>query len=144
MANTLTSANSVLTLTAAPLYTVPVHLQGFATDDAFTAGEVEMVETKMGVDGYLSGGFTPYPVPFEFTLQATSASQAIMDVIADYQDQQQEVLVFGASVMIPSLGMTYVLTNGFFVKAPPLPTAKKVMQERKFSFIFNRVLRVPI
>src|SRR5487761_2180230 len=126
--STLTSTNSVFTLTVSPLYPVPVHIQGYATDDAFTAADVEMVETLMGVDGHLSGGYTPYPVPLEFTLQADSASNIIMDLIMDYQDQQREVLSCAASIMIPSLGMVYVFSNGFFKKGSTLSSAKKVMQ----------------
>ncbi len=141
---TLTAANSVLTLTATPLYPVPVHIQGYAADDAFTGAEVEMVETQMGVDGKLSGGFTPYPVPFEFTLQADSVSNIVMDLIMDFQDTQREVMGFSASVMIPSLGMVYVLSNGFFTKGSAMSTAKKIMQPRKFSFVFNNILRTPI
>lgn len=141
---TLTSANSVLTLTAAPLYAAPVQIQGYAADDGFTAAEVDMVETLMGIDGNLSGGYTPYPVPFGFTLQADSASNIIMDLIMDYQDTKHELLSISASVMIPSLAMTYVLMNGFFTKGSPMPTAKKIMQPRRFGFEFNRILRTPI
>ena len=141
---TITSANSVFTLTVSPLYPTPVQLQGYAADDAFTAAEVEMVETIMGIDGKLSGGYTPYPVPLEFTLQADSASNIVMDLIMDYQDAQREVLSCAASVMIPSLRMVYVFSNGFFKKGSTLSSAKKVMQPRKFGLEFNNVLRTPI
>ena len=142
--STLTSANSVFTLTVAPLYPVPVRIQGYAADDMFASEEVEMVETSMGADGHLSGGYTPYKVPLEFTLQADSASNIVMDLIADYQDMQREVLVFSASIMIPSLSMVYVFSNGYFRKSSPMSSAKKTMQPRKFGFEFNNILRTPI
>ncbi len=141
---TLTSANSVFTLTVSPLYPVGIHIQGYATDDAFTAAEVEMVETIMGIDGRLSGGYTPYPVPLEFTLQADSDSNVVMDLIMDYQDAQREVLSCSASIMIPSLGMVYVFNNGFFKKGSTMSSAKKVMQPRRFGLEFNNVLRTPV
>ena len=59
---TLTSANSAFSLQIANLYPVPQSIQGYAADDAFAVDDVEPVETVMGVDGKLSGGYTPYPI----------------------------------------------------------------------------------
>jgi len=98
----------------------------------------------MGADGKLSGGYTPYPVSLDFSLQANSASNILMDLIMDYQDSKKEVLNFFASISLPSLGVVYDFTNGFLAKGSPMPSAKKVMQPRKFTIVFNRILRVPV
>ncbi|MHB8915606.1 MAG: phage tail fiber protein [Thiobacillus sp.] len=141
---TLTAANSIFMLGASPLYPVAQQIQGFAADDAFASAEAQMGEAIMGVDGHLSGGYTPYKVEFDFTLQADSASNPIMDAIMDYQDSQLEVITFFATIQIPSLSMVYNFTRGFLTKGSPMPTAKKLMQPRKFTIEFNRPLRVPI
>ena len=142
--STLTSANSIFTLGCIPLYPVPVRIQGFMTDDMFTAEAVDMGEVVMGADGHMSAGYTPYKVPLEFTLMATSASNIIMDLIMDYQDMQQELMELNASIMIPSISMSYVFTKGFFPRGSPMTDAKKILQPRKFRFEFNRPLRTPI
>ena len=142
--STLTSANSIFTLGCIPLYPVAVRIQDFAADDMFTSEEVEMGETVMGADGHLSAGYTPYKVPLEFTLMPTSASNIIMDLIADYQDAQQELMEFNASIMISSIGMTYVFSKGYFPKGSAMPAAKKIMQPRKFRLEFNKIYRTPI
>ncbi len=141
---TITSANSVFMLGASPLYPVAQQIQGYAADDAFTIEETEMAEVRMGVDGFLAGGYTPYPIPLSFTLQANSESNIIMDLIMDYQDSQIEVINFFASFSIPSLGMIYDMQNGYLVKGSPMASAKKVMEARKFSITFNNIMRVPI
>ena len=142
--STLTSANSIFTLGCIPLYPVAVRIQGFATDDMFSAEAVDMGEVVMGADGHMSAGYTPYKVPLEFTLMADSASNTIMDLIMDYQDMQQEMMEFNASIMISSVGMAYVFTKGYFIKGSPMPDGKKLLQPRKFRFEFNRPLRTPI
>ncbi len=141
---TLTSANAVFMLGAVGLYNAPIQIQGFAVDDAFASNEVEMAETMMGVDGNLSGGYTPYPVPLEFSLQADSASNEILDAIMQYQDAEKEVLSLNATISIPGISMAYTFSNGFLTKGSPMSSAKKVMQPRRFEITFNKILRVPV
>ena len=62
MTKTITSANSKLTISAEGLY-AGVQVQGFASDTAFTVESVQTAETRMGVDGNMSAGYTPHVVP---------------------------------------------------------------------------------
>lgn len=55
--NTLTAANSIITISIADLYPVAQRLQGFAADNITDIDSSNSVETSMGVDGRLSGGF---------------------------------------------------------------------------------------
>lgn len=141
---TLTSANSVLTLGVANLFNVPVQIQGFATDDAFAVAEVDTSETMMGVDGKLSAGFTPYPTPIEITLQADSASNSFFDAVINAERVAREKYVLNGSILIPSLGLLFALTNGFMGKVTNVPAAKKVMQPRKFEIVFESVVGAPV
>jgi hypothetical protein len=77
--STLTGANAVLMLTIPPLFTTPQQIQGFAADDVYDLDEIESVETLMGVDGILSGGFVWKSQPQTIMLQADSPSNAVFD-----------------------------------------------------------------
>ena len=55
-----------------------------------------------------------------------------------------ELMEFNASIMISSIGMTYVFSKGYFPKGSPMPAAKKIMQPRKFRLEFNKIYRTPI
>ncbi len=142
--STLTSANSVLTLGVANLFNVPVKIEGYAADDAFTATDVETGETLMGVDGNLSGGFTPYPVPIEITLQSDSASILFFETLIDAEAIAREKYIINGSILIPSVGFIYALTRGFLGKVTRLPGAKKILQPRKFEITFQNVTSAPI
>ena len=141
---TLTSANSVLMLGVANLYNVPIQIQGFATDDAFTAADVETAETMMGVDGKLSAGFTPYPTTIEISLQADSASNLFFDAIINAELVAREKYVMNGSILIPSLGQLFSMTTGFLGKVTKVSAAKKVMQPRKFEIVFQSVVGAPV
>lgn len=141
---TLTSANSVLTLGVQNLFNVPVQIQGFATDDGFATNDVETGEALMGIDGHLSGGFTPYPTQLEITLQADSPSNTFFDAIINAERVAREKYILNGSILIPSLGLLFALTRGFMGTVSNVPVAKKVMQPRKFQIIFESVVGAPV
>ena len=57
MAGTITGSSAIVMLSIPGLFTQPQQLQGFDMDDVFDTDQIASVETKMGVDGRLSGGF---------------------------------------------------------------------------------------
>lgn len=140
---TITAANSVFMLGVAGLYNVPVKMQGYAADDAFASDDVEFMEKLMGVDGHLSAGFIPYIIPFDFNLQADSASNIVMDAIITAEKVMREKLVLNATIMLPSTGFIYAFTNGYLDKGPVMPSAGKVLKPRKFSLAFQDMTPAP-
>lgn len=136
----ITAANAILKLTVASLYTSPVQIQGFATDDAFDFPDVEGLETMLGVDGILSAGWLPVTYPQDITLQADSASNLIFDNWHQTQRQLGSPLVASGTVIIPATGIQYNLTKGYLKRYKPVPGAKKVLQPRKYSIIWERLM----
>lgn len=141
---TLTTANSTLSLVVASIFPVALPIQGYSADDAFMTEEVESAETYMGVDGILSGGFTPYPVPLEITLQADSASNAIFDAWIAAEATAREKYLASATISIEGTGARYQFTRGFLKKQSVMPEAKKVLQPRKFTIEFNTISLAPV
>lgn len=144
MAKTLTAANCVITLGITGIFTVPQQLQGFEVDDIFSMGSVKSVETKMGVDGKLSGGWVPTEKPMGYTLQADSDSNDLFEAWWQTQEATKETLIGFGVISIPSLGKSFALTQGFLGDYTPIPDAKKIMQSRKYSIIWGSVLGSPI
>ena len=141
---TLTSANSIVLLTVTGLYPVPVPLQGYATDDAFATEEVQSGETMMGVDGKLSAGFTPYPVPLIITLQADSESNSIFDTWIGAELRNRNKYVVDASVLVQGTGELFTFTKGYLTKFISMPEGKKVLQPRRFTMEFEEMTKGPI
>lgn len=141
--STLTSANSVLALSVVNLYPTPQLIQGYAVDDAFAFPDVKPNETLMGVDGILSAGYTPYPVNQEIMLQADSLSNLIFDNWISAEQTARETYFASATLIYPSLAALFTFTRGVMTSASPVPTAKKVIQPRKFSITWQSVTRAP-
>lgn len=141
---TLTTANSAFTLAVRNLFPVPQKLQGYATDDSFATDDVNPVQTEMGVDGRLSGGFTPYPTVINITLQADSPSLALFDAVLESQKAAKESFIFDGTLLIQGTGDKYALTKGFLTTATPAATGKKILQPRKFTLTFEGATKAPV
>jgi len=131
-------------LSVANLFPVPVQIQGYAADDAFMAEEVETGETYMGVDGILSGGFTPYPIPLQIHLQADSVSNNFFDAWISAEAQAGEKYIAEATILIQGTGALYTFTRGFMRKSAVMPEAKKILQPRQFNIEFNSISLAPV
>jgi hypothetical protein len=133
----ITAANSVIMVSIPDLFPVPQQLQGFAQDDIFDIPAIESVETLMGVDGNLSGGFVFKPIPMEVTLQADSLSNTFFD---QWWTQMQATLsTFTANgvIRLPAVGAKTTLTRGYLTSYKPAPAGKKVLQPRRYMITWN-------
>lgn len=137
--NTITSANAIFTLVIPDLFPAPVFLQGFSTDDAFTTEDVEPAVTRMGVDGLMSAGFTPFITKIKVTLEADSPSIAMMDAWLSAMKAASEILYADATIVAPSLKRNYVCTKGVLSGAMQFPSAKKVFDPVPYTIAFEDV-----
>lgn len=140
---TLTSANSVLMLSISGIYPVAQQLQGYATDDAFAADEVQPVEAVMGVDGRLSAGFTPYPTIITIMLQADSPSLVVFDTWKAVQDTARDVFFANLNVTLSGTGQKYACARGALTGASVFPSGKKILQPRQYKITFESVTPSP-
>ncbi len=143
MARTITAANSVYLLSIPGLYSTPVLLQGYATDDAFATEAVDTSEVVKGVDGIMSAGFIPYLTKQTIMLQADSNSIEIFENWLAAMKQAREVIYGNATLSIPSLERKYAMTKGVLSNIQATPTAKKTMQARPFIITWDSVDPAP-
>jgi len=140
----LTAANSVLYLAISNLYVVPQQIQGYSVDDVYDIDPLEIAETMMGVDGYLSAGYINVPIKQGITLMADSNANTIFDNWYSSQKQVQDVYYANGSITLPSLGVVYTMTKGVLTTYPPAPNARKVLQPRKFVITWESIVPAPI
>ena len=141
---TLTAANAVITLAIAGLFDQPRSLFGFAADDIFTTDPIQKTQTVMGVDGVLSGGYTPNPVVQTFALQADSNANDMFDAWASFQDIQKDAFTAVGVIILKSVGTKYNLTRGFLTSYPPIANAAKILQARRYGITWQSVLPAPV
>ena len=138
--STITSANSSVAIIVPGVYSAPQSIQGYATDDAFTAEAVEKVEAMMGIDGKLSAGYIFNPYKMTITLQADSASLALFTNWQLAQDAVREVIAASATIIIPSIGFKYAMSNGYLTRFQAMPEAKKTLGPPKFEITWEKII----
>jgi hypothetical protein len=144
MSKTITSANAVLMISIAGLYTTPQQIQGFATEDIFDTESITPSEKFMGLDGKLSAGYVPVAVKQTYTIQADSDSVNLFEAWFAAQQAAREVFFANAVIHLSSIDRSYALTNGVLDGYSPMSDAKKVLQPRKFSIVWESVVGVPV
>lgn len=138
----ITGSNAVLMLTVPPIFPTPTQLEGFAADDVYDLDEIESVETLMGVDGILSGGWTWKPQHQTIMLQSDSPSCAFFDIWYQQMAAAQTVYAASGLIAIPAIGLKFIQTVGYLTRYK-LPGVKKVVQPRRFAITWGRVLPAP-
>ena len=138
-ARTITAANAVYMLTIPGLYSAPVQIQGFGTDEAFTTEAIEPFEGMMGVDGRYSAGFVPRETMQNITLQSDSLSIDVIERWYQTEVSNREKLPANGSITIASIGKRFTLTRGFLSQWVSIPSTRKVLQPRPFRITWETV-----
>lgn len=125
---TITSANSQVILSVPDVFPSPIPIQGYAADDAFTQGAFDMAETKMGVDGILSAGYTPSPKPFDVMLQADSPSIDIFLAWKQAEEAAKEKFQGTIIAVLPSVSKQFTMSTVWLKNMQGMPSAKKVLE----------------
>ena len=138
---TITSANSVVTLSVAGLFPNPQQLQGFAAERAWESDSIEMAEIQMGVDGRMTAGRIFNPVPQNFSLQADSPSQAIFDAMVSAMESTREIFYISGTIDLPSTGNSYIGTRGVLRNVKKIPDAGRVLQAMTFTIVWQSLTK---
>lgn len=140
----LTAANAIIQLGVTSVFPAPQQLQGFGADDVFSTAALASVETSMGVDGILSGGFVEVEVKQTYTLQADSTSMFIFDDWWNAMVTQQEAFTASGVIVLKAVGIKWNMTKGFLTEYKPMPDAGKLLKVRQFGITWNKARKAPV
>lgn len=124
---TITSANSVMTLNVPGVFPAAITVQGYAADDAFTQSAFDMAETRMGVDGTLSAGYTPSAKPLDIMLQPDSPALPYFFLWKAAEEAANEKFEGAITIDMPSIGLSFDFETVWLRNMQGMPSAKKVL-----------------
>lgn len=139
----LTSANSTCYLTVDGLFSSPVKIEGYSTDSALEMNDYNPAEVRMGVDGYLSGGWRPTPKVIKISLEANSPSVEIFETWLNQMETDREVSTCDMVFWIPSISRKYTGTCGYLTIGKSMPSAKQMLEALTFTITFEKWEGVP-
>ena len=140
----ITSADSVFSISSADFALAATILEGYAADAAFAMENADTAETMLGVDGKLSAGWVPRSYNQTITLQADSNSRAVFDALVMAQDVSRQIFRLNGVITLPGNQYSYTLSRGVLKNYTAMPTAQRVLQPMTFVIEWERVLAVPI
>lgn len=132
MDTSITSANSVFTLSVPGLFPVPQQLQGYSAERAWESEGIDVTESQMGVDGRKTSGWVPNMLTQTVSLQADSPSKAIFNAIINAMKAAREVFYISGTIDLPATGESFVCVRGTLKNAKMLPDAGKVLQPMNY------------
>lgn len=139
----ITSANATILLTVAVLFPVPYQLTEFAADDIFGTNPIPVGEQMMGVDGNLTSGFINASTEQAYALMADSPSNYFFDQIALREKADQTKYRIDGVVLLTSVGTQYTMVKGWLKTWQPIADAKRVLQPRRHTIEWQRVIPTP-
>lgn len=137
--NTITSADAIFSLTVTNLYPTAQVLEGYAADAMFAFGDTEMANTVRGVDGKLSAGFVFGEYLQTITVMPDSPSWQIFETWMLTSLTAKAVFRCNATVILPSTGRKYTLTNGVLQRTKAMPDAQRVLAAGTFQISWESV-----
>ena len=140
----ITSADSVFSISSADFALAATILEGYAADAAFAMENADTAETMLGVDGKLSAGWIPRSYKQTITLQADSKSRKVFDGLVTAQDATRQIFRLNGVITLPGNQYSYTLTRGVLKNYTAMPTAQRVLQPLTFVIEWESVLAVPI
>lgn len=141
--NTITSADSIFALSVTNLYPSAQRLEGYAADAMFALGDTEMALSVRGADGKLSAGFVFGEYLQTITIMPDSPSREIFETWQLTSTTAKAVFRCNATIILPSLGRKYTLTNGVLQRAKTIPDAQRVLQAMTFQINWENVVSEP-
>ena len=137
--STITSANSVVTITVQGLFNTPVQLFGYSADKAWDTSSVTLTETQIGVDGRKTAGFIYNAIKQTFSFQADSPSVQVFESIYAAMRAARDVYYIAATIDLPATGQSYVCNKGTLEDYNAVPSAGKVLTAREFSINWGSI-----
>jgi len=135
----ITSLNATLTLSVANLFASPQQLQNFSVDNVYDIDTLEVAETMMSVDGFLSAGLVKLAVTQNITLMASSPSNQVFDDIVQGQLKINDVYQIQGTLTLPSLRLKYQQANGYLRSFTPVAPGHRVLQPRRYTIVWESV-----
>jgi len=128
MSGIITAADVAATMTVTNLFPSGFTMQGFTADNIFEATNLELAETVMGVDGTLSAGAVLNSVDQTWHIMPDSPTYTKFQTWATTSRTSIAVYRCNATIIFPTHGKKYTLTNGVLVNVAAMAAAGRTVQ----------------
>lgn len=136
----VTSASLEVVLACEELFPQGIVLEQFGTDAAVAPDNVDLAETRRGIDGKMVAGVIKNVYPVTITLEASSPSATYLYMIRDAMQANDKPYTITLTIKYPAIGMSRTYVNGALRNAPTIPSAQRTLQPTSWGFDFEDVI----
>jgi hypothetical protein len=136
---TITSSNAVLHLTVSGLFNTPVKMLDWSSEKAFLFTPLQLAETRMTLDGRLTGGHIKKTTEQTISLTADSRSKYFFSTLLSATKVKGDIFYLGGDLVLPATGENFVLTRGILTTVQQIPGAQKVLEDMDFIIEWESV-----
>jgi hypothetical protein len=133
MSRDITSANSSA-VAHCKFFPAGLKFEQYSADGAWTQDAYQTVETRMGVDGKMSAGYTPMEKEITFSFQANSPTLDGLDIIWQTTEVSKTPEFLQIIIECPSIKKRFVLANCVLMNYKLIPNAQKVLEPVDATF----------
>lgn len=101
--------------------------EGYSADNIFTSEQPDLVETRIGVDGKMSAGYTPAINSLTFNFESSSRNASYFRNVSTTVKTTRTPMPIVVTIALPALGVRYTL-SGVVKNIKSLPDAGKVAE----------------
>ncbi|QDH14122.1 hypothetical protein E3E12_07920 [Formicincola oecophyllae] len=140
MAKLITSADVVATMTVAQLFSAPIILENWSSDNAWEAEDQVIGDSRMSLDKKLNKGYVPAPVELTMTFEPNSESLLVFDALAAASKAGRTVYDVSLELAHKSLGQKFSFLDGHVIRYKPNPGGAKLLKARPVRFRFADII----
>lgn len=136
----ITSSNSSSVLTVESLFPVGITLEMFSTDSALSLENLDVTETRMGVDGKMAAGFTPNIFALTINLEAASPSFEALSQVWSAMSNNRRIYECTLVSTVPSINRVFTFTRGVMKSGVPFANIERVLAPSAWVFHFEKMI----
>lgn len=140
----VTSCNVKAFMIVQKLFPAGFQVEGFGSDQALSGENIQVTETRRGIDGKMSAGVINQIIPVTITLEANSPTLPFFKAIAEYQDAAKTICPVTLTVSTPATGETTIFTNGVLQTAPSMAQIGRTLEPTQWVFHFESKAAIPV
>lgn len=135
----ITSANATAVLTVEDLYPNGIVLQMFGADTGIALDTQDIVEARVGVDGYMVAGQTPNLYTVTVTLEAASPSYQPLSIVWNAMQTRRTIYDCKLVCDVPSLKRVFTLSTGVLQSGVIFPNIERTLSATTWVFVFQNL-----
>lgn len=140
MADFITSADAVFTITIKTLFNAPIRLENWSANRAWEGQNLRLADTRLSIDGKLNKGAVPAAYDMTLNFSPNSNAWDVFDALQTASRQARTVYELNGELLLKGLNRKYTFVSGCVLDISAVPNGGELLEERSVHIRWEDVL----